>query len=69
MALVIALVPLGEFNIVLANNAFVAKRLDGQEYAAVIGATLLSIAAATVAARFVGGRFSNQTARRSAFNG
>ncbi len=51
IALGIALVPLGEFNVVLANNGLLAKRLDTQEYAAVIGATLVSIVVATVAAR------------------
>lgn len=51
IAVGIALVPLGEFNVVLANNGLLAKRLDTQEYAAVIGATLLSIVLATVAAR------------------
>jgi len=51
VALGIALLPLGEFNVVLANNSFLAKRLDTQEYATVIGATLLSIVIAALAAR------------------
>lgn len=53
MALGIALLPLGEFNIVLANNSVLAKRLDAHEYATVIGSTLLSIAVAAVAARLL----------------
>ncbi len=51
VALGIALLPLGEFNVVLANNSFLAKRLDTEEYATVIGATLLSIVIAALAAR------------------
>ncbi|HEX3456979.1 MAG TPA: cation:proton antiporter family protein [Candidatus Baltobacteraceae bacterium] len=53
VALGIALLPLGEFNVVLANNSFLAKRLDTQEYATVIGATLLSIVIAALAARLL----------------
>ena len=53
LALGIALLPLGEFNVVLANNSFLAKRLDTQEYATVIGATLLSIVIAALAARLL----------------
>ncbi|HEY5425445.1 MAG TPA: cation:proton antiporter, partial [Candidatus Tumulicola sp.] len=53
MALGIALLPLGEFNIVLANNSLLAKRLGAAEYATVIGATLLSILVAAVAARLL----------------
>ena len=53
LALGIALLPLGEFNIVLANNSFLAKRLHTQEYATIIGATLLSIVIAALAARLL----------------
>jgi len=53
VALGIALLPLGEFNVVLANNSFLAKRLDTQEYATIIGATLLSIVIAALSARVV----------------
>lgn len=53
IALGIALLPMGEFNVVLANNSLLAKRLDTQEYATVIGATLLSIIIAAIAARLL----------------
>jgi CPA2 family monovalent cation:H+ antiporter-2 len=53
VALGIALLPLGEFNVVLANNSLIAKRLGAPEYATVIGATLLSIVIAAVAARLL----------------
>ncbi len=53
LALGIALLPLGEFNVVLANNSFLAKRLDTHEYATIIGATLLSIVIAALAARLL----------------
>lgn len=56
VALGIALVPLGEFNVVLANGSFIAKRLNVGEYGTVIGATLLSIVVAAVAARVVAPR-------------
>lgn len=56
IALGIALVPLGEFNVVLANDSFLAKRLNVGEYGTVIGATLLSIAVAAVAARIMAPR-------------
>lgn len=51
VALGIALVPLGEFNVVLANDSFLAKRLNAGEYGTAIGATLLSILVAAIAAR------------------
>ncbi|MDQ2872482.1 MAG: cation:proton antiporter [Candidatus Eremiobacteraeota bacterium] len=50
-ALGVALLPLGEFNIVLANDSFLAKRLNESELGTAIGATLLSILFAAVAAR------------------
>lgn len=56
VALGIALVPLGEFNVVLANDSFIAKRLNVGEYGTVIGATLLSILVAAIAARIVAPR-------------
>lgn len=51
--LAIALLPLGEFNMVLANAAQTAGRIDAGEFAGLIGATFLSIVAASVAAPFV----------------
>lgn len=56
IALGIALVPLGEFNVVLANDSFLAKRLNVGEYGTVIGATLLSIVVAAIAARIAAPR-------------
>jgi CPA2 family monovalent cation:H+ antiporter-2 len=56
IALGIALVPLGEFNVVLANDSFLAHRLNGDEYGTAIGATLISIALAAIAARIVAPR-------------
>lgn len=56
LALGIALVPLGEFNVVLANDSFLAKRLNVGEYGTAIGATLLSIIVAAIAARIVAPR-------------
>lgn len=56
IALGIALVPLGEFNVVLANDSFLAKRLNVSEYGTAIGATLLSIAVAAIAARIIAPR-------------
>ena len=53
VALGVALVPLCEFNVVLANNSLLAKRLDTQEYGTVIGATMLSIVIAAVGARLL----------------
>jgi monovalent cation:H+ antiporter-2, CPA2 family len=55
-ALGIALVPLGEFNVVLANDSFSAHRLDSGEYATAIGATLLTIVLAAVATRIASPR-------------
>lgn len=56
IALGIALVPLGEFNVVLANDSFLAHRLNGGEYGTAIGATLISIVLAAIAARIVAPR-------------
>ena len=50
--LAIALLPLGEFNMVLANAAQTAGRIDASEFAGLIGATFLSIVVASVAAPF-----------------
>lgn len=56
VALGIALIPLGEFNVVLANDSFLAHRLNANEYGTAIGATLLSIVVAAIAARIVSPR-------------
>lgn len=56
IALGVALVPLGEFNVVLANNSYLAQRLNANEYGAAIGATLLTIALAAIAARLAAPR-------------
>lgn len=56
IALGIALLPLGEFNVLLANQSFIAKRLNVSEYGTVIGATLISILLAAIAARIVAPR-------------
>lgn len=56
IALGIALIPLGEFNVVLANNSLLAHRLNTNEYGTAIGATLLSIVFAAIAARAVAPR-------------
>jgi len=56
LAVGIALVPLGEFNVVLANDSFLAHRLNMSEYGTAIGATLLSIVIAALAARIVAPR-------------
>lgn len=53
LAIGVALVPLGEFNVVLANNSYLAQRLNVNEYGTIIGATLLSIALAAAAARIL----------------
>lgn len=58
IALGVALIPLGEFNVVLANDSFLAHRLNVQEYGTAIGATLISIALAALAARVVAPRKS-----------
>ncbi len=50
VALGIALVPLGEFNMVLANAAQSAGRIDAREFSGIIGATFLSILVASIAA-------------------
>lgn len=49
----IAMLPMGEFNVVLANDSFSAQRLNNAEYATAIGATLLSVVLAAAAARLV----------------
>jgi CPA2 family monovalent cation:H+ antiporter-2 len=46
----LAMVPLGEFNVVLANAARDAHRLDRAEYDLLLGATFVSIGCATLAA-------------------
>lgn len=56
LAIGIALVPLGEFNVVIANDSFLAHRLNVGEYGTAIGATLLSIVIAAIAARIAGPR-------------
>jgi CPA2 family monovalent cation:H+ antiporter-2 len=56
IALGIALVPLGEFNVVLANDSFRAQRLNVSEYGTIIGATLISVVLAAIAARIVAPR-------------
>lgn len=56
IALGIALVPLGEFNVVLANDSYLAHRLNVSEYGTAIGATLVSIVLAAIAARIVAPR-------------
>ncbi|HEV7180480.1 MAG TPA: cation:proton antiporter, partial [Candidatus Baltobacteraceae bacterium] len=53
VALATALVPLGEFNIVLANDSFLAKRLNAAELGTALGATLISILVSALAARFI----------------
>jgi CPA2 family monovalent cation:H+ antiporter-2 len=56
IALGIALLPLGEFNVVLAKASLAAKRLDSAEYATAIGVTLFSILFAAIATRLFGTR-------------
>jgi CPA2 family monovalent cation:H+ antiporter-2 len=56
IAIGIALIPLGEFNVVLANDSFLAHRLNALEYGTAIGATLLSIVVAAIATRIVAPR-------------
>ncbi|HKU81900.1 MAG TPA: cation:proton antiporter, partial [Candidatus Tumulicola sp.] len=56
LALGVALLPLGEFNVVLANASLAVKRLDPSEYATAIGATLLTIVLAAVATRLLAPR-------------
>ncbi len=48
----LALVPMGEFNIVLAGAGFAAGRLNRTELTILVGASLISIAAAAVGVRF-----------------
>ena len=56
IAVGISLLPLGEFNVVLAKASLAAKRLDPPEYATAIGVTLLSILLAAVLTRVFAGR-------------
>jgi monovalent cation:H+ antiporter-2, CPA2 family len=65
IALGIALVPLGEFNIVLANNGLLVNRLDTTEFATAIGATLISVVIAAIAARFAAPRRQAMDAKMS----
>jgi len=51
--LAVALLPLGEFNMVLANAARTTGRLDSGEFAGLVGATFLSIVVASAAAPLV----------------
>lgn len=53
LALGVALLPLGEFNVVLANDSYLAKRLDATELGTAIGATLVSILLAAIATRIL----------------
>ena len=50
-ALGLALLPMGEFNIVLGNANFAAGRLDREEMAVLVGSALISIAASALFAR------------------
>lgn len=52
----VAMLPMGEFNVVLANDSFSAQRLNNAEYATAIGATLLSIVLAAAAAKIASPR-------------
>lgn len=52
----IAMLPMGEFNVVLANDSFSAGRLNNAEYATAVGATLFTIVAAAAAARVMSPR-------------
>lgn len=65
LALGIALVPLGEFNVVLANDSYLAKRLDATELGTAIGATMLSIVVAAIATRIVAPRRRSMDAASS----
>ncbi|HEY6486769.1 MAG TPA: cation:proton antiporter [Candidatus Cybelea sp.] len=56
IALGIALLPLGEFNVVLAKASLAAKRLDSAEYTTAIGVTLFTILFAAIATRLWGTR-------------
>ncbi|HEX4014809.1 MAG TPA: cation:proton antiporter [Candidatus Cybelea sp.] len=59
VALGISLLPLGEFNVVLAKASLAAKRLDSNEYATVIGVTLLTILFAAVLTRISASRLGS----------
>jgi hypothetical protein len=50
-ALGIALLPMGEFNIVLGNASFAAGRLDRTEVALLLGTSMIAILASALAAR------------------
>lgn len=65
LALATTLVPLGEFNIVLANDSYLAGRLDATELGTALGATLISILISAIAARFIAPRKSKLDAQSS----
>ncbi|HEY1883263.1 MAG TPA: cation:proton antiporter [Candidatus Cybelea sp.] len=73
IALGIALLPLGEFNVVLAKASLAAKRLDSGEYATAIGVTLFTILFAAIATRLFSARLrvldTNGLAEVRAFEG
>lgn len=54
----LAMLPMGEFNVVLANDSFSAQRLNNAEYATAVGVTLLTIVVAAAAARIGSSRLS-----------
>jgi CPA2 family monovalent cation:H+ antiporter-2 len=56
IALGISLLPLGEFNVVLAKASLAAQRLDAGEYATAIGVTLLTILLAAIGTRIFASR-------------
>lgn len=66
VALGVALLPLGEFNVVLANASLTVKRLDAGEYATAIGATLLTIVLAAIATRLLAPRLHALDAAKAA---
>lgn len=66
VALGIALLPLGEFNVVLANASLAVKRLDQGEYATAVGATLLTIVLAAIATRLFAPRLRTLDAAEGA---
>lgn len=55
-ALAIAMLPMGEFNIVLGNASFAAGRLNRPEMALLVGSSVLSIVVAAIFARASEGR-------------
>jgi CPA2 family monovalent cation:H+ antiporter-2 len=54
----IALLPMGEFNIVLGNASFAAGRVNRSELALLVGASMISILASAVAARLADKRLA-----------